>query len=671
MVGAVVLGVGEVPPYLPVLATIVVSAAVAGWICQRIGLVPIVGFLVAGVLVGPNALGIVDQIDTVEVAAEVGVILLLFAIGIEFSLDRLARLKKLVIGGGALTVLFATVVAAGVVMLTGGGLRPAIYTGLLVSVSSTAVVLSLLATRHETGSPAGQLSIAVLVFEDLAVVGMVLLVPMLGTEGGSTAELIREVVVAVAVIVGVLVVARRVMPKVLESVARLCSPEVFLLAVLAICFATAYVTSLAGVSVSLGAFLAGLVVSESRFSSHALGEVLPLQIVFTATFFVSVGMLLDPRFLVDEPLLILAIVVGVVLIKAFTGTVAARLVGVALPVALASAFVRAQIGEFSFVLQQVGNDAGLSPGDLGDDGVQAFLAGSVLLMILTPALGPLGERVGSRFGRTETVPRLVPQGIVSVERSDHVIVAGYGTTARQLVPALREADIPFVVLTLSPEGARHAERMGLPLLRGDSSKHHTLEEAGVRRARSVVIADDDVDMARRITEVVRSLDTDVSVIVRTDHDGPEDLAASGADVVITSTRASAEVLRDAVVHDYFRGVTAEDVPAIDTRRVVTFAPEPGPCTHYAAVRPVLPSAPGCEECLESGDTWVHLRLCTQCGHVGCCDESPNRHARAHASPEHPIMRSLEPGDRWGWCFVDELELTERSDRARRGETPEP
>lgn len=666
----VVLGVGEVPPFMPVLATIIVSAAVAGWVCQRIGLVPIVGFLVAGVLVGPNALGIVEEIDTVEVAAEVGVILLLFAIGIEFSLDRLARIKKLVIGGGTLTVLFATVVVTGVVMLTGGGLRPAVYTGLLVSVSSTAVVLSLLANRHETGSPAGQLSIAVLVFEDLAVVGMVLVVPMLGTEGGSTSELVRELVVALAVVVGVLVVARRWMPRVLESVARLCSPEVFLLAVLAICFSTAYVTSLAGVSVSLGAFLAGLVVSESRFSSHALGEVLPLQIVFTATFFVSVGMLLDPNFLVERPLLILAIVVGVVLVKAFTGTVAARLVGVALPVAVASAFLRAQIGEFSFVLQQVGNDAGLSPGDLGEDGVQAFIAGSVLLMILTPALDRAGHRLGGRFGRTQTAPRLAPQGVVSVERSDHVIVAGYGSAARRLVPGLREADIPFVVITLSPEGARHAESMHLPLLRGDSSKHHTLEQAGVRRARSVVIADDDVDMARRITEVVRSLGTAASVIVRVDDDGPDELATSGADVVITSDRASADVLRDAVVHDYFRGVTADDDPLVDTRRVVTFDPEPGACTHYGQVRPVLPSAPGCEECLQLGDSWVHLRLCTQCGHVGCCDESPNRHARAHSSPAHPIMRSLEPGDTWGWCFVDDLELTERSGRMKRGEVPE-
>ena len=389
------IAAAEVPEFMGPVAAIVVAGAVVAWLSQRLGVVPIVGFLVAGVLIGPNALAIVEREETVEAAAEVGVILLLFTIGIEFSLERLARMKKLVIGGGALTVASAIAATTGIAVLTGTATRPAIYTGLLVSVSSTAVVLSILAGRSETTSPSGQMSIAVLIFEDLAVVAMVLLVPILGTGGGSLADLAASLVTAAVVIAFVLVVARRVMPPVLESVARLCSPEVFLIAIVAICFATAYLTGLAGVSVSLGAFLAGLVVSESRHSTYALGEILPLQIVFTATFFLSVGMLLDPSFLVEEPLMVAAAVVGVLVIKTVTGTVAARIIGVALPVAIGSALLRAQIGEFSFVLELSGREEGLTPLDWGADGIQAFLATTVLLMMLTPVLGPLGARPGA------------------------------------------------------------------------------------------------------------------------------------------------------------------------------------------------------------------------------------------------------------------------------------
>jgi monovalent cation:H+ antiporter-2, CPA2 family len=363
-----VLAAGEVPDFIAPLAAIVVAAAAVAWLCQRLGLVPIVGFLLAGVLIGPNALGVVEGAETVEIAAELGVVLLLFSIGIEFSLERLARVRRLVLGGGVLTVGLATAATAAVVLAFGGAARPALYTGLLVSVSPTAVVLSLLSARHEMTSTGGQLSVAVLVFEDIAVVAMVLLVPMLGTEGGSGLEVLQALGTAAVVIAGVLLVARRLMPPLLESVARLCSPEVFLLVVVATCTSTAYLTALAGVGVSLGAFLAGLVVSESRFSAHALGEVVPLQIVFTATFFLSVGMLLDPAFVLEEPLLVAAAVVAVLVIKATTGTVAARVVGIALPVAAASALVRAQIGEFSFVLEQVGRDAGLSPGDRASRG---------------------------------------------------------------------------------------------------------------------------------------------------------------------------------------------------------------------------------------------------------------------------------------------------------------
>ena len=289
------------PEFLAPVAALVVAAGLIGYLSLRVRVVPIVGFLVAGVLIGPDALGLVRERAVLDAAGEVGVILLLFTIGIEFSLEKLGRIRRVVLLGGSVQVLGAVGAVTGVLALAGVPWRVGVFTGFLVAVSSTAIVLKLLGDRGQTGSPTGQSALGLLIFQDLAVVVMVLLLPVLGaSEGGDAGgravlDLARALGTAVLVIVATILVARRVMPRILEAVARVCSPEVFLLTVIALCLGTAYLTALAGVSVSLGAFLAGLVVSESRHSEHALGEILPLQIIFSAVFFLSVGTLLDVR----------------------------------------------------------------------------------------------------------------------------------------------------------------------------------------------------------------------------------------------------------------------------------------------------------------------------------------------------------------------------------------
>lgn len=293
----------------------------------------------------------------------------------------------------------------GICMLFGVGWRDGLFTGFLVSLSSTAIVLKLLGGARETTTTRGRLAVALLVFQDLAVVAMVLFVPLLGAagEGGesgaSTVDLAVALLTAVGIIVAVLVVARRLLPPVLERVARTCSPEVFLLTVLAICFGTAYLTAVAGVSVSLGAFLAGVVVSESRLSSKALGEILPLQILFSAVFFVSVGMLLDLRFVLANLPVVLAGVAAVFLLKLLTTWLAVSVLRRTGPgLGAGPALGTALLGEFSFVLETAGRSSGLSPAGLGEDGSQAFIAASVLLLLATPVLASLGRR--SRPGST-------------------------------------------------------------------------------------------------------------------------------------------------------------------------------------------------------------------------------------------------------------------------------
>ncbi|MGJ7908662.1 cation:proton antiporter [Actinopolyspora sp. H202] len=655
-----VLAAGETTGYLGPIVALLCAAGLIGYLSIRLRIVPIVGFLLAGVLIGPHQLGLVSDSEVVRAAADIGVMLLLFTIGIEFSLDRMASIRRYVLLGGGLQVVLTVGLTAAVSLLFGVEWRPALLTGLLVALSSTAIVLKVLSASGRTTTTVGGTSIATLIFQDLAVVVMVLLVPLLGRDsGGGLLELLRALGTALAVLVVVLVVARKVMPPLLERVARTCSPEVFLLAVVAIGLGTAWLTSLAGVSVALGAFLAGLVVSESKHSSHALGEVLPLQILFSATFFVSIGMLVDLRAVLRMWWLILLLACGVVLLKVITGGVALLALRVGLPTAVAGGFLLAQVGEFSFVLQRAGRAAGVEPLGMGADGEQVLVAVTVTLMILTPALAALGERFA------EVLRRRRPTGEpVSVEperaTGGHVIVSGWGEIAAALTTELRARDIPVVVITLGPELAADAEQRVDRVVRGDSTHGNVLHEAGLATARLVVVCENSGEQAARIAAVVARFAPDTPIVVRpTDRAGADELVPSGVDRIVDTVGAVTRPLTDTVLRRLGRlGSTGYPDPStpVDFRVDPTTA-----CPHATEIEPVLPSSAGCTECLRLGERdWVHLRTCLHCGNVGCCDSSPHRHASAHAETcTHPIVASAEPDEHWAWCYFD-LARLERS-----------
>jgi CPA2 family monovalent cation:H+ antiporter-2 len=654
---------GETPEFLAELAALLVAGTLIAYVGARIGLVPIVGFLLAGVLIGPNSLGVVTDLEIVDAAAEVGVILLLFTIGMEFSLERLTRLWRAIFLGGGLQVVATVAIVVVAMIALDVPIRPAIYTGMLVALSSTALVLALLSDRGETTEEHGNASVGLLLFQDLAIIPMVLLVPALGTSGGSAGEVVAALGIAVAIIAAVLVFARRLMPPMLEVVARTCSPEIFLITVIAICFGTAYLTSLAGVSVSLGAFLAGLVVHESRFGQHALSEILPLQIVFSATFFVSIGMLLDVGFVADNVPLVAGAALGVLVVKSLATALSVRVLGYSAAVAGASALLLAQVGEFSFVLEQVGRSEGLSPGDLGADGTQTLIATTVLLMAATPTLSSLGARLLGAASAAPAEPpadgRLRPSGVEpDHDLSGHVILAGYGDGARAAVPALRSSEVPFLITTLNPGGAREAIAEGLRVIQGDHTKAHLLERAGVHGARLLVIADDELEATFRVASIARALNPELEILARVGSDDDvEAIAAAGVDRVISDESAGAQRISHAVLHHCGR---ASANALLDTERIVRFEPVGDGCEHVGTARPVRPSADGCESCLRSGDRWVHLRVCLVCGHVGCCDSSPNKHASAHyAATGHPLIASAEPGEHWAWCFEDNVQIRTR------------
>ena len=659
------LAAGEGPPaFLTQIAALVVAGAVIGYLCARLRVVPIVGFLLAGVLIGPNALGVVREREIIDAAAELGVILLLFTIGIEFSIGRLMAIRRLVLLGGSLQVFSAVGVTTGLLVLAGVDLRAAVFTGLLVSLSSTAIVLKLLGDRGATGSPTGQTSLGLLIFQDLAVVAMVLLLPVLGGGEEGAGGLVRALLTAGAVIAVTLVVARRVMPPVLEAVARACSPEVFLLSVIALCLGTAYLTALAGVSVSLGAFLAGLVVSESRHSAHALGEVLPLQILFSATFFLSIGTLLDVRFLLEEPMLVLAAVALVLVVKTVTTAGAVLATGLGAATAASAGLLLAQVGEFAFVLERLGREEGLTPAGLGEEGSQAFIAATVLLLVATPGLAAGGRAIASRLSRRAPVASGL--GAADLEpAAGHVVMSGWGSAARHLATELTGSGVEVVVMTLSPDGAAEAEQAGLRVVRGDSTKAPVLEAAGAAEAHTVVVGDDEPEQAARIAAVLATAAPRALVVVLAPHgEVVEELHAAGVADVVVADRTAHERLAQTVLRR-LRPPPPSATTVVDTARVIAFrASDETACVHASVSRPVLPNAEGCTECLREGGRWVHLRMCTSCGHVGCCDSSPGRHAAAHATAEdHPVMASVEPGEDWGWCYLDRTTLEPASSSA--------
>ncbi len=538
--------------FLNELVALFVVSVIIAYLCYRIHLVPIAGFLIAGVVIGPTALGIVQNHELVNVLAEVGVILLLFTIGMEFSLEKLVRTSRSIFIGGGLQVGLSILFVVGSLFAFGVDWRVGVYTGCLVALSSTAIVLGLLGERDEIDTPTGRLSLAILIFQDLAIVGMVLVVPMLAGDGGSVNEVLWVFAKAILLIAGVLFLARSAVPWILEHVAYTRRQELFLLTVVAICFGTAAASAYAGISLALGAFLAGLVVSESRYSAQALSEILPLRTIFNAVFFVSVGMLLDIGFLADNYLLVLVAAGIVVIVKVLTISFSALSLGYPIRIAATTAFSLAQIGEFSFVLERAGRTAGLSPAGLGEAGIQTFLAATVLLMLLTPLQVQFAHRFGivfSRlpFGRKETRGDAAGEG-KAVPLEDHVIVIGHGQTGRRLSQVLRERGIPFIVIEMNPARVEAMHGEGISAIYGDASRPHILELAGIETAKLCAVVLNDPAITPRIIRQARYMNPTVQIIARTRYlEDIERLQEVGADVVVpeemeTTVRIFAHVL---------------------------------------------------------------------------------------------------------------------------------
>jgi CPA2 family monovalent cation:H+ antiporter-2 len=492
-------------------------------LCHRVRVPAIVGFLITGVIAGPYGLGLVNGTHEVEVLAEVGVVFLLFTIGLELSVGELVRMKRAVLLGGGAQVVLTVLAVAGLGLGLGWNWREAMLAGFLVSLSSTAIVLKIMQQRAEMDSAHGRVVLAVLILQDLAVVPMMLAVPFLagtGGGGGHGLMLLWPAAKGAGIVLAVFFLARKAVPGLLHRIVRTRSRELFLISTLTLCLATAYLTAQVGLSLSLGAFLAGLILSESEYSLSAMEGVLPFRDVFTSLFFISVGMLLDVRFLVSSLPLVAGATLAVLGLKALAAGLAAHILGYPLRVALLTGLALCQVGEFSFVLAR----EGLAHGLLDQNAYQLFLAASILTMALTPPLMASGPALADRLRRVPLVARLRPRPfereMASVdtahgELSGHLVIAGFGVGGRHLARAAQSFGIPYRIVEMNPDTVRKCAAEGEPIVYGDAAQREVLLHVGLAGARVLAVLVPDAATARRITDAAHRLNPALHIITRT------------------------------------------------------------------------------------------------------------------------------------------------------------
>ena len=531
------------------LVTLVAVAIPVVVLAHRLKVPTVVGFLLTGMAIGPHGLRLIAQPASVSALAEVGVVLLLFAIGLELSLARIIKLGRVVLLGGGLQMALTVLAIGGIAALVGVAPRQAAFFGALGALSSTAIVLKVYTDRGELDTPQGRVVIAILLFQDLCVVPLMLLVPVLagtGVPGGGTAGL--KIAISLVVTTLLVLVGRLAVPRVLARVAALRNREIFTLCIVVLGLGAAYLTASLGLSLALGAFIAGLVISESEYGIQALSDIVPFRDTFSGIFFTSVGMLLDVGFVRDHVALVGGATLVVVAAKTVVAAGVVRVLKRSVQVSLVSGLALAQVGEFSFVLAEVGAPLGL----LSPESYQAFLGASVLSMLASPFVIQGAHPVAAWLERLAggRPAALAPHEEQAAQAlSDHVIIVGYGLNGRNLAKALKGAGIPYVILEQNGQAVRQARLGREPILFGDGTRHEVLERVGIARARAIVFAISAPAEERRGVTVARHLNPQVCIVVRTRYVKEiEELERLGANQVIpeefeTSVEIFARVLR--------------------------------------------------------------------------------------------------------------------------------
>ena len=516
-------------------------------LAHRLSAPSLVGFLVAGVLVGPSGFGLIGATHEVELLAEIGVALLLFEVGLELSLSHVRQWARSVFVGGGLQVGCTLLVVAATAVAFGIPPGQGIFYGALAALSSTAIVTKIYSDRAELDTAHGRSVISVLLFQDLCVLPLILVLPLLAGLGpADTAAMGIEFLRGLAIITVLMIGGRFIVRRTLDRIVVFRDRDLFTLCVAFFCIGTAVVTAWAGFSIAIGAFIAGLVISESEYGLQALSDVLPFRAVFSGIFFISIGMLLDISTVVTQLGVLVPLLVVLLALKIVLTTVSIVAVGGRLSTALISGLSLAQVGEFSILLAAEGLRLGL----FRDGDYQLFLSAAVLSMMATPFLIRYARRIAERItpsagglrGLAETDPASASP------MSDHTIIVGYGVAGRYLARVLNAAGITCTVVEHDADLVRRARRDGIPAAFGDGSQPAVLEHVGAHRARVVVFAISSPAEESRGVAAARDLNSEARIVVRTRYTRSIDelMSVGATDVVVEEFEASIELFAKAL-----------------------------------------------------------------------------------------------------------------------------
>jgi CPA2 family monovalent cation:H+ antiporter-2 len=486
------------------------------FLCSRFKIPTIIGFFGAGVFSGPYGLALINDITEVNILSDVGIVLLLFTIGLEFSLDNISKFKKIFFAGGfsqifvTFTVLFCTM------KVLGNPAKVSIFFGLIVALSSTAIVFKLLQEKSLVGSPIGNIATAILIFQDIMVVPIMFIIPILsGGEAVSFSGVLLVFFKATATIAIIIILAKMIVPKFLYQVAKIRSRELFLLTIIGICLIIATATAKAGLSLPLGAFLAGVVISESEYSNFAVSNIMPFKDLFSSFFFISIGMLLNVDLFFHHIVNILIISLIIVFIKIISTFLVIYALKYTLRVAMAVSFGISQVGEFSFILAKLGFDGGI----VSESIYQYFIASSILTMAATPFLFNVADKISSYF-QSKFKALNIHKDMMTKEVEgirNHIVVIGYGLSGKFIVNSAKVMRVPYIIIEMNPETVRRELKRGLPIIYGDASSIETLEAAKIKDARVVVIAISDIVAVRNATKTIRQINKFIYIIARTPY----------------------------------------------------------------------------------------------------------------------------------------------------------
>jgi CPA2 family monovalent cation:H+ antiporter-2 len=551
----------------------------------RLRVPSLVALMLAGIVTGPSGLGIIDSPARVDALAEIGIVLLLFTVGLDFSLGTVKQVWRRTLAGGSLQIVGTAAVVASALILVDIAPRLAIFIGLFVALSSTAIVLNGLAARNELASPHGRLMTGVLLLQDLAIVALLLLVPILSGQTPLTAAppAVAKALLAIAVVA---LASRYGLPLILRIVTTSGRREAFPLAILVASVGTAWASTLLGLSMAVGAFLAGLMLAESEYSHQAYAEIRGVRDVLAALFFISLGMLVDLGAASQYLPTIVGVAVLLVVVKAVPAAAALLVAGASIRVAATAGIGLAQVGEFSFILGRAGIDAGLVPATTW----QVLLGASILAMMATPSLLNVAPSVGARLRSRSP---LDADSVAGQPLRDHVIIFGFGVGGRLVARALRELGIPYLLFEMNGANVTAARAAGEHIVYGDAMSPESLHGAGLERAAGVVSLISDPASTERMIRSVRDISPTIPIIVRARYRlESERLIALGATVAVAEElEASLEVLAQLLVRLQVAGNVIEPLVDVFRRELVGLRTVRAPSAALAALPEAIQRMP--------------------------------------------------------------------------------